>query len=252
MKLPSVHVFSRTVGFRGRSGASTGRLPTVLQLREHNKCGTIAGAEGALPAGRHNRFPRIEQIEHDYLMAAELCWIRERVRRGREERVTVAVSGSMWRYRLLSLFHRSRHFQAQFHYRLAALIPFHLLKQIPGYFHQDPSPPKTELRETSTSKPAEFKWHSYRTRNTILRRPQACPAAAPQQQHPQLLMTTASPNLLPSLPRQRPRPREHLCGRHAHCVRPARPSPRSWRGRARGGDATSSHTDGGALARDQG
>ncbi|KAJ7318303.1 hypothetical protein DFH08DRAFT_819910 [Mycena albidolilacea] len=45
------------------------------------------------------------------------------------------------------------------------LIPFHLLRQIPGYFHQDPSPPKTELRETSTSEPAEFKWH----KNMILR-----------------------------------------------------------------------------------
>lgn len=41
-------------------------------------------------------------------------------------------------------------------------MPFHP----PGYFRHDPSPPKTELRETSP-KPAEFKCHSYRTRNLL-------------------------------------------------------------------------------------
>jgi hypothetical protein len=80
----------------------------------------------------------------------------------------VAVSGSMWRYRLLSFLPPHSWIatlSSPVSLQTRGLIPFHLLKQIPGYFHQDPSPPKTELRETSTSEPAEFKWH----RNTILR-----------------------------------------------------------------------------------
>lgn len=128
--------------------------------------------------------------------------------------VAVRKGGSRWRcpdqcgvtasFRSCSHIHGSRRYQAQFHHRPAARNPFHSLKRTLGLLSPGFKLTETELSETSTSKPAEFKWHSYRTRNTILRRPQACLAAAPQQQHPQLLTTTASPNLLPSLPRQRP------------------------------------------------